>query len=109
MLFCRNSYSTQNSVNKKEKFLFVFTSEKQADFWFRETCEVFRREIVSVDYHKKRVDFLDSTFYFTPEIMEHKIHIRQDFTWGVNELYIILDDPGRMYLDTYIDGGEPEK
>lgn len=108
MLYSRNSYSTQSFVNKT-KYAFVFNNCRDSDFWFKQFVSRFERELVSVDYGRRVATFIDSIYYFvsTSNVKSYLKIIRPDFEWGIEELYIILDDPGRMYLETYLDD-EPE-
>lgn len=115
----QNLSLTPNSANKdhkaihrKENYLFTFRDYNTADFWMKQTVDVLTKDVMFVDYHKRKICFLDCAYYFISQadverfLLTHSHMI--DYMWGVEELYIILDDPGRMYLETYFDD-EPEK
>ena len=108
MPYLQNSYSMLSTVNKgtanmeesKEIYLFQFSTQQRADYWMVQTAGKFHSDLIKFDKNKHRLEFSDSFYYFW-SIQRVGDLLKNAIVYSEEDLYIILDDPERMRLESY--------
>lgn len=95
----RSFVNKQFPSKTKETYLFVFSSQIQANYWMLQTSVKLHAEILFRDRYRHRIEFSDSTYYFKSENELPRLkNIYFDYTYPSEAIYIILDDPERFRI-----------
>lgn len=101
MPYWPDSYSMQSFVNR-ERYLFVFRTIEAAQAWFDKFVEKFGNESIFYDRKQLKISFPDAFYRFTSKAEADKVscqeHFQEHYRWGLEEICIILDHPGRHYV-----------
>lgn len=89
---------------KKEEYLVQFDTQNQAKFWMERMIQKFEPEVRKVNKQSWFVEFDDAIYYFwsinrVSKLVSHATRLAPD------AIYIILDDPERKRLSTYVPNG----
>ena len=88
---------------QKEIYLFQFETQEKANYWMIQTAGKFHKDLVKIDKARSYIEFTDSVYYFWNNA-RICTGLRNVTRYGPEDLYIILDDPERKRLDTYVEG-----
>lgn len=95
----RSFVNEQFPSKSKETYLFVFSSQLQANYWMLQTSVKLHTEILFRDRYKHRIEFSDSIYYFKSENELPRLKcIHFDHVYPSAAIYIILDDPERFRI-----------
>lgn len=92
----------------KETYLFQFETQQKADYWREQTVIKFINSIKSVDRERSSIEFDDAVYYFWSSSKVAATLPADTICLTLDDLYIIIDDPKRKTLPTYIteEGGQ---
>lgn len=83
-------------------YVFQFSTQRQADFWMEKTIEKFKDDVVSANKQLRSIQFNDGDKYFFWGANRTGALLKHATIYSPDVLYIILDDPERKRLSTYV-------
>lgn len=84
-----------------ETYIVWFENAARAQYWRIEFVNKFAKDVIRVNQYTSRVDLGDSTWYFMPESQRNHMIGVKGSELTEEDLYIILDDKERTFLDSY--------
>ena len=94
-------HASNQLSDEREVYLFRFSSQKRAEYWRRQTVAKFANEVIEDDFDRHRIVFKDAIYYFWGPYRVGR-DVRHATEYTSDELYIILDDPERRRLASFI-------